>query len=271
MGFSQEEVSGASSVGELFQDGFADAWNSEVRRRTLACQCKHELVPTELSLFWKGHSPRHFLPQASAAIGCDKQDRDFLGRWSIGRVGSNAYLHTSRQITERIQQQVLESLYGGDNSYDESELLDEVREFSEKCDLSGQRVRRRHKMLPLPRVEDLRRHGYEEDSGEDEPVQQVHHNFTADDTSPNEAEYFVTVSRRTGFRRLHVSGRCHVHAEKCQQTESVENLTSTSFDAICRICKRFLKDQVETGSDSSSSSDGSSSSTNVETSDGDET
>ena len=57
--------------------------------------------------------------------------------------------------------------------------------------------------------------------------------------------------------------------QKSVNRQSVENLTCTSFDAICRICKRFLKDQVETGSDSSSSSDGSSSSTNVETSDDD--
>ena len=51
--------------------------------------------------------------------------------------------------------------------------------------------------------------------------------------------------------------------------ETVESVTSSSFDAICRVCKRFLKDQVETGSESSSSSDGSSSLTDVETS-GDE-
>ena len=101
-----------------------------------------ELVPTELSLFWKGHSPRHFLPQAAASIGCDKHDRDFLGRWSIGRVGSNAFLLTSRQITERIQQQVCRSLYGGEAVYDESELLDNIKEFAEKVDLIGQRVRR---------------------------------------------------------------------------------------------------------------------------------
>ena len=66
-----------------------------------------------------------------------------------------------------------------------------------------------------------------------------------------------------------MTGKCHVHAERCQQTESVESVTCTSFDAICRVCKRFLKEQVESGSDSSSSSDGSSSSTSAETS-GDE-
>lgn len=228
-----------------------------------------ELVPAELSLFWKGHSARHFLPQASAAIGCDKHDRDFLGRWSIGRVGSNAYLLTSRQITERIQQQVMQSFYGEGVTYDENELLDKLREFAEKSDLSGQRVRRRHKMLPLSKAEDMTRRGDEEES-EDEDLQQQADGEQLPPDDPDEGmTYFVTVSRRTGFRRLHVTGKCHVHAERCQQTESVESVTCTSFDAICRVCKRFLKEQVESGSDSSSSSDGSSSSTSVETS-GDE-
>lgn len=225
-----------------------------------------EFIPAELSLFWKGHSARHFLPQASAGIGCDKHDRDFLGRWSIGRVGSNAYLLTSRQITERIQQQVMQSFYGEGVAYDESELLDNLREFAEKSDLSGQRVRRRHKMLPLSRAEDMIRRGDEEE-WENEDLQQHAEGEQLPPDDPDEGmTYFVTVSRRTGFRRLHVTGKCHVHAERCQQTESVESVTCTSFDAICRVCKRFLKEQVESGSESSSSSDGSSSSTSVETS-----
>eukprot|EP00435_Cladocopium_sp_Y103_P016219 s4687_g4.t1 len=228
-----------------------------------------ELVPTELSLLWKGHSARHFLPQASAAIGCDKHDRDFIGRWSIGRVGSNAYLHTSRQITERIQRQVLQSFHGGENAYDESELLDTVKDFAERVDLSGQRVRRRHKMLPLPETADLIRHGCEEDSGEDETQQHVDEDPFQSVDVEEDSTYFVTVSRRTGFRRLHVVGRCHVHAERCQQTEFVDSLSNTNFDAICRVCKKFLKEQADTGSDSSSSSDGSSSSTSAESS-GDE-
>ncbi|CAL1141183.1 unnamed protein product [Cladocopium goreaui] len=182
-----------------------------------------ELVPVELSLFWKGHSPRHFLPQTSAAIGCDKHDRDFLGRWSIGRVGSNAYLHTSRQITERIQQQVRDSFYGAEVAYDESELLDSVREFAEKSDLSGQRVRRRHKMLPLPKAEDMVRYGYEEESDEEDPQQPIDGEHPAPVDVDDDMAYFVTVSRRTGFRRLHVTGKCHVHAERCQQAETVES------------------------------------------------
>eukprot|EP00435_Cladocopium_sp_Y103_P035770 s3778_g9.t1 len=207
-----------------------------------------ELVSVEMSLFWKGHSPRHFLPQVSAAIGCDRHDRDFLGRWAIGRVGSNAYLHTSRQITERIQQQVLSSLHGGDGAFDETELLDSVREFAEKAELSGQRVRRRHKTLPLPKAEDMMRHGYEEESEDDlsehgADEDRLREEHVGDDADAEGSVYFITVSRRTGFRRLHVTGKCHVHAERCQQTEAVVSPTNTSFDAICRVCKKYLKDQ----------------------------
>ena len=59
------------------------------------------LVPQTLNLFWTGHSARHFATQTAAAIGVDKEKRDYLGRWAIGRVGSNAYLHTSRQVVDR--------------------------------------------------------------------------------------------------------------------------------------------------------------------------
>ena len=38
-----------------------------------------ELVPMELSLYWTGHSARHFLLQVLAAIGCAKPDRDVWG------------------------------------------------------------------------------------------------------------------------------------------------------------------------------------------------
>ena len=70
-----------------------------------------ELIQPKLSLFWSGHSARHVMAQAAASIGCAKEDRDFLGRWCIGRVGSNAYLLTSRQIVERLQHEVFVSFF----------------------------------------------------------------------------------------------------------------------------------------------------------------
>ena len=108
-----------------------------------------ELVPLNMSLFWSGHSPRHVMSQASASIGCAKDDRDFLGRWCIGKVGSNAYLLTSRQIVERLQREVFESFFHRGKRYDEGELLDDVKDFADKHELVGHRIRRRHKVVPL--------------------------------------------------------------------------------------------------------------------------
>ena len=108
-----------------------------------------ELIPLPLSLYWSGHSARHVMAQASASIGCSKDDRDFLGRWCIGRVGSNAYLLTSRQIVERLQLEVYESFFHRGKQYDEGELLEDVKEFAEKHGLVGHRIRRRHKVVPL--------------------------------------------------------------------------------------------------------------------------
>ena len=73
-------------------------------------------------------------------------------------------------------------------------------------------------------------------------------------------KYFVTVSRRTGLRRLHAHFKCPVRSQRCLDAFDVTSIDETSFDVICRICKRRL--QIEEGkhdSDSSSSTGDSSS------------
>ena len=103
---------------------------------------KHmSLVPDHCAMFWFGHSARHFLPVLTAAIGCSKPDRDFLGRWAIGRVG-NADMLTSRQIVERLQQQSVKSILEGTPEYIEDELLDELKSFADTNGFVGHRVRR---------------------------------------------------------------------------------------------------------------------------------
>ena len=113
------------------------------------------LVPQTLNLFWTGHSARHFATQAAAAIGVEKEKRDYLGRWAIGRVGSNAYLHTSRQVVEAIQREILEALYKqvGAGGYDEQELLEDIKDFADRQGLIGYRLVRRHRILPIDRLD----------------------------------------------------------------------------------------------------------------------
>lgn len=246
----------------VFQD---DVWRTNVRM---------ELVPEALALMWSGHSARHVLPQAAAGIGIPKSDRDFLGRWAIGRVGSNAYLLTSRQVVERIQRLVLESFHKQDGGYDEYELLDMVKDFSDKHELVGHRIRRRHRMMPVPAPgAGVLNFGYEDES--DTEGIEVHEGpgekeealaNTVPTTSVDQG-YFVTISRRTGFRRAHVAGGCHIQAEKCQQVESIGRIQEGVFDAMCKFCKKKL--QEDTGDpipDESSDSDGSSTSTSTNTS-----
>ena len=228
-----------------------------------------ELVPGDLCLFWTGHSPRHFLPQAAASIGCSKSDRDFLGRWAIGKTGSNAYLLTSRQIVERTQRAVVDACFQGSVVYDESELLERIREFSDKHGIIGSRARRRHKVLPLKsRVAGNKLQSYEESSDDELPTNEVVEATkdaalaaTVGEDEHLKGLYFVTISRRTGFRRLHMVGGCHVHAEKCQQTVMLNSIDNASFDAACKVCKSKLKALASDPEDSSSSSGGTSSST----------
>lgn len=237
-----------------------------------------ELVPEAMALFWTGHSARHVLPQAAAAVGVPKTDRDFLGRWAIGRVGSNAYLLTSRQVVERVQREVLSSFSDVLNGYDETELLEMMKEFADKSELIGHRVRRRHKVLPVPAPDNAGlNYGFEDPSDTEDVV------VAEDDHSKEEAYantivtgkqsdgYFITISRRTGFRRIHVTGGCHIQAEKCQQVQEVTKVQEGSFDAMCKFCKRKLQDETgDPARDETSDSDGSSTSTSTSTSDEDE-
>ena len=63
----------------------------------------------------------------------------------------------------------------------------------------------------------MTRYGYEEESDEEDPQQSIDGEHPAPVDVDDDMAYFVTVSRRTGFRRLHVTGKRHVHAERCQQ------------------------------------------------------
>ena len=238
-----------------FQDGF---WRANMSVL---------LAPGDVLLFWTGHSLRHFLNQAALALNISKERRDFLGRWSIGKTGSNAYIHTARQVVEDIQHQVMSSLVNGTACIYESELLDELAKFSDEHNMVGHRVRRRHAQQ-LHR--DLQQGPFDEgESGAEEP--EVEMSAATDDkmqvqlsqTQGSQAKYFVTVSRRTGVRRLHAYFKCPVRTQRCLETYDVERVDEETFDAMCAICKRRMKvDQGEANSESSSTS-GDSSSTEV--------
>ena len=216
------------------------------------------LVPKELSLFWSGHSPRHFLPSLAAAIGIEEKKRDFLGRWAAARQGSTAYVLTARQIIQQIQAEVCEALLIGKNppGYIEEELLLRLKNFAERHGVAGG-VAARHNVLvwcalnlswslqgeyPAIRV----------DPGSQ---QQAVANPVAEASNPDDEEvppYFVVVGR-SGHRRLHMSRSCAVRQERCLETIPLYHINQDSADAICKLCRPRLQEQGAISSESASS------------------
>ena len=47
-------------------------------------------------LYFSGHSPRHWLPSVSAALGVPKEKRDYVGRWHVNLHQSQDDVLTSR-------------------------------------------------------------------------------------------------------------------------------------------------------------------------------
>ena len=225
------------------------------------------LVPGDLLLFWTGHSARHFLNQAALALGVPKERRDYLGRWAVGRTGSNAYIHTARQVVESIQLDVVKALTTGSAEIDETELLDQVAQFADDHGLVGHRIRRRHTQqlardLPVLNSEDPDTEAETDNFDVHEVGNLVEEIDRQEDRVSS--KYFVTVSRRTGLRRLHAHFKCPVRSQRCLDSFDVTSIDETTFDVMCRICKRRLQlDEGKLETDSSSTS-GESSSTESE-------
>ena len=223
------------------------------------------LISPEMASFWTGHSARHTLPSWAAAAGIAKEDRDYLGRWSYAKHGSQDYVLTSRQIVHRVQRQVCRFLLEGQPSPGlvEEELIERVKAFAVRVNAGPLTTARRHNVLvwslnlgawhvggTFPRLEI----GPVMVGMEDAP-EQNESGPQGEDSLP-EAPYFITISRKTHFRRLHVSKSCAVRQERCLVTQPIYNLTGDVADAICKLCKPKLKEgnQVSSSSESSSSS-----------------
>eukprot|EP00435_Cladocopium_sp_Y103_P038052 s612_g10.t1 len=179
------------------------------------------------------------------------------------------HIHTARQVVETIQMEVVNALTRGTAEVDETELLEEITQFADAHGVIGHRIRRRHTQQLERQLEPLQ--VLEHDS-EDDQVLEIHENSNTDpveqvETRPTDQgpKYFVTVSRRTGLRRLHAHFKCPVRSQRCLETFDLSTVDENSFDVMCRICKKRLQvDEGQQGSDSSSTS-GDSSSTESET------
>lgn len=179
------------------------------------------LVPHSLLGFWTGHSARHTLPSLAAACGVSKDERDYLGRWSCAKHGSQDYILTSRQVVHSVQNRVCKFLLEGDPApgYIEEELQDAMHAHVLGENGNALKVRQRHKVLIWNQV--MRRWSLDAvfpmlvlDAGDPEPLLKAPTNTAAAELEEElpDAPYFITISRNGSFHRLHVSKRGGVGA-----------------------------------------------------------
>ena len=230
----------------------------------------------EISMFdgvtvmhWTGHSMRHVIPTIAAAIDIGKEQRDYVGRWHINMHQSVDYIHTSRQIVQKVQESVNRAICEGDPSYDESELMEEYACFLQVKGRRPSDWMRQHSVWrrvdgsyqiggkwPTIDPEILEEEAFGEGQVENVEAGDV------EEVNPEatDAPYFVTISRHSGFRRLHKAGCCSTLPWTCYKVEYLARVTEGVADAVCKTCQRACGKEVEI---EDSSSSGSSSSTDA--------
>ena len=220
------------------------------------------LLPDGAYRMYTGHSPRNFLASVAAAIGVRKEDIDYLGRWLISRLsGAGDYIRTSREVVHRVQETVCRALLEGvGGQYHEDEALSMLKSYVDGLGTSGSLARRQHDIL---RRGDGQRHlglkwpafspALEDPDSSAEDLEEAPV-FSA-------SKYFITTSSKTGLRRLHLNGPCHVKHYHCSSVVFVDQVNLEDIDSVCRDCKHRLRREAgqEAVEDSSSQSSESSS------------
>ena len=207
--------------------------------------------------FYTGHTPRNWLTSAAAVLGYPKDQRDFLGRWMIGGSGSADYTRTAREVVHRIQYGVCEAIVTGrGGKFNEGEALEDLKGFVDERGGSDALAKRRHDILRV--VEGVRC------LGNKWPTIELEVADVSDDELPPETEavqgsatkYFISISRKTGHRRLHLNGPCHVKPHHCTKVDFVDRVQLDQVDSICRDCKHRMKEDqgIEEAQDTSSES-----------------
>ena len=185
----------------------------------------------------------------------------------IGGSGSADYTRTAREIVHQIQYGVCKAIVTGEGTvYHEVEALDELKKYVDNRGGSGALARRRHDVFKV--VDGVRC------LGNKWPTVELEETDLSEDEGPGEAEavqgsstkYFISISRKAGYRRLHLNGPCHVKPHHCTKVEYVDRVVLDQIDSICRDCKHRMRDEqgMEPSQDTSSESASTSDSDSIE-------
>ena len=229
------------------------------------------LVDDTLIGFFQGHGPRHWLPSVASAMGWSKEARDFLGRWGLDGHQSNEYVLSSRQTVLEIQTGVAEAICKGNKPYNELELLERMRKFSSD---RGGPIDAADRLTcltqtsagwcldvnfpttaPLDCPSGVPQNLAENTAGWVSPVTPE-----AKQKSSKEAPYWVSISKRAGFRRLHLKDGCGVFRFNCANSADVWTVNEECAHALCKDCAKLMAKGSNAQAVDSSSSGSSSSS-----------
>eukprot|EP00435_Cladocopium_sp_Y103_P036749 s3393_g9.t1 len=220
----------------------------------------------------------NFLTSVAALLGFGRDMRAYLGRWAMGMTASEEYVRTARQVAYKIQRAVNRSIVEGlDDEYFEAEAIDNLCKTAEDGGANPRRIRKRHAIMnnltgrhslggTFPTLE-VRQGDWDDvqDFTDDqialiqEKSQEMARGADEKSSSSSSPKYFITVSRRAGHRRLHLTG-CFVKPTNCCEVRMCHSVTNEDFDSVCRACKKkMLQDCGKDAPDESSSTASSSS------------
>eukprot|EP00435_Cladocopium_sp_Y103_P026310 s3677_g6.t1 len=171
---------------------------------------------------------------------------------------------------------------GKDEAYFEDEAIQRLCDAAENSGANPNRIRKRHSLMSMwtgrhclggvyPTLEILE-DDWQEPEDADESAASLLGAVAAisekgASSKPQESKYFITISRRTCLRRLHLSG-CFVKPDRCCEVLFTDSVSSDEFDTICQACKKkMLAECGRDDADLSGSSTASSSSTASEAED----
>ena len=224
-----------------------------------------QLLPSPGHLFHTEHSERHFVVSVAAAIGIPKEDRDMCGRWGVLQSQSHDYMHTSREVTLRVQEKVFDTLQLED-LYDEEELQEKFEHFLVQKGLDPQEAAQRSGIPLLDFRHQVASFDLEEVEVENPVPTNLDDSMNAVDLleegdqvesadEPKPGQYWVTISK-CGFRRLHQMGnhRCQVVPAEVFKWEICTDSTEKA-DKACKWCFGNSTTAVSDSSSGSSDSD----------------
>ena len=222
------------------------------------------LIEPDLGTHWSGHSARHCLPSWAAAVGVDSDRRAFIGRWRAGvEVDHNAYVLTARQVVHGVQEEVLRAFCTGNpRHYLEVEVIKELVQYGEPRGIPRAEITKRHmiwrrrervvalfQQFPMIDREIWAAGDYLTDELENPVV-----TLDGEEEAEKAAPYWVSISRKTGFRRLHKVGGCSIDPESVFRSEMVRVVNKDTADKKCKLCWKQSAEKVDSDSSSGSSS-----------------